>query len=61
MPKSRKIQVSIERTQSKIYILRGRRVMLDADLAELYGVATRVLNQAVNRNHDRFRKNSCSS
>ncbi len=39
---------------SKIYLIRGRRVMLDKDLAELYGVETRVLNQAVKRNNDRF-------
>lgn len=35
-------------------MLRGARVMLDADLAELYGVQTKVLNQAVRRNADRF-------
>jgi hypothetical protein len=40
--------------QSKIYELRGRKVMLDRDLAELYGVETRALNQAVKRNLDRF-------
>lgn len=38
----------------RILLLRGQRVMLDADLAELYGVATKVLNQAVKRNVDRF-------
>jgi hypothetical protein len=40
--------------QSKIYEIRGCRVMLDFDLAELYQVETRVLNQAVNRNSKRF-------
>lgn len=40
--------------QDKIYLVRGHSVMLDSDLAELYGVETRVLNQAVNRNPDRF-------
>ena len=35
---------------SKIYILRNKKIMLDRDLAELYEVETRVLNQAVNRN-----------
>lgn len=40
--------------QSKIYEVRGQRVMLDRDLAEMYGVETRVLNQAVKRNIDRF-------
>lgn len=37
-----------------ILSIRGQRVMLDADLAVLYGVSTRVLNQAVKRNRDRF-------
>lgn len=40
--------------QSKIYEIRGVKVMLDKDLAELYGVETKVLNQAVKRNIDRF-------
>lgn len=40
--------------QSKIYEIRGQRVMLDRDLAELYQVETRVLNQAVKRNAERF-------
>jgi hypothetical protein len=39
---------------SKIYEVRGQKVMLDADLAVLYGIATKVLNQAVRRNKDRF-------
>jgi hypothetical protein len=38
----------------KIYFLRGTRVMLDSDLAKLYGVPTAKLNQAVQRNRDRF-------
>ena len=40
--------------QSKIHEIRGQRVMLDYDLAALYGVETRVLNQAVKRNIERF-------
>jgi hypothetical protein len=40
--------------QNKIYDIRGQRVMLDFDLAELYEVETRVLNQAVKRNNKRF-------
>ncbi len=40
--------------QSKIYEIRGQKVMLDRDLAEMYGVLTKVLNQAVKRNPDRF-------
>ena len=44
----------LELIQSKIYEIRGQRVMLDFDLAELFQVETRVLNQAVKRNIDRF-------
>ncbi|MBR4516929.1 MAG: ORF6N domain-containing protein, partial [Bacteroidaceae bacterium] len=40
--------------QNKIYEIRGQRVMLDFDLAMLYSVETRVLNQAVKRNAERF-------
>lgn len=43
-----------EIVEPKIFMIRGHRVMLDRDLAELYGVETRVLNQAVRRNVDRF-------
>jgi hypothetical protein len=45
---------SKEIIERKIFLIRGHRVMLDRDLAELYGVETRVLNQAVRRNDDRF-------
>jgi len=40
--------------EKMIYIIRGQRVMLDSDLAQLYGVETKALNQAVKRNLDRF-------
>ena len=40
--------------ESLILTLRGHKVMLDADLAELYGVPTKAFNQAVTRNADRF-------
>ena len=40
--------------QSKIYEIRGQKVMLDFDLAELYGIETKVLKQAVKRNLKRF-------
>ena len=43
-----------ERIESRIFVIRGKKVMLDRDLAELYGVETRVLNQAVKRNSKRF-------
>lgn len=40
--------------QSKIFLIRGKHVMIDRDLAELYGVETRTINQAVKRNEERF-------
>jgi len=49
-----KTLVPIERIASKIYLIRGLKVMLDRDLAELYGVETGMLNRAVKRNADRF-------
>ena len=45
---------NVESIRNKIYEIRGQRVMLDFDLAELYGVETRALNQAVKRNIERF-------
>lgn len=44
----------IQLIQNKIYEIRGQRVMLDFDLAAMYGVETRALNQAVKRNIERF-------
>ncbi|HBG27414.1 MAG: hypothetical protein A2Y10_19105 [Planctomycetes bacterium GWF2_41_51] len=46
--------VPIERIQQYIYVIRGCKVMLDSDLALLYGVETKVLNQAIKRNIERF-------
>ncbi len=46
--------IPVRRIERKILLLRGEKVMLDRDLAELYGVETKVLNQAVKRNVDRF-------
>ena len=46
--------VPIARIENRILLIRGHKVILDADLAELYGVETRVLNQAIKRNLDRF-------
>jgi hypothetical protein len=40
--------------EAMIYVIRGQKVMLDTDLAELYGVLTKNLNKAVKRNQDRF-------
>ena len=46
--------IPVERIEKAIYLIRGERVMLDRDLAMLYEVETRALNQAVTRNRDRF-------
>ena len=43
-----------ERIRDSILLVRGQKIMLDRDLAALYGLETRVLNQAVKRNRDRF-------
>jgi len=43
-----------ERIERKILLIRGQKVMLDADLAELYGVTTKRLNEQVRRNRKRF-------
>src|SRR6185295_16287195 len=48
--------VAVHRIERSILWIRGQRVMLDADLAFLYGVPTKVLNQAVRRNRERFPK-----
>ena len=45
---------AIDEIQSLIYVVRGKQIMIDSDLAFLYDVETRVLNQAVSRNIDRF-------
>ena len=47
-------QLSIDQVKSHIYSIRGTEVMLDRELAQLYGVETKVLNQAVKRNIQRF-------
>jgi len=46
--------VPVEVITNKIYLIRGKKVMLDRDLAELYGIETKVLKQAVRRNIKRF-------
>lgn len=51
----------IRSIQNRIYEIRGERVMLDFDLAALYEVETRVLNQAVKRNINVFQKVLCSN
>ncbi len=46
--------IPLEKIQNRIYLIHREKVMLDRDLAELYGVETRVLKQAVKRNIERF-------
>jgi ORF6N domain len=48
------LPVPVELVERRIYLIRGHRVMLDADLAALYQVATKAFNQAVQRNKERF-------
>ena len=45
--------------EKKIMVIRGQQVMLDRDLAEIYGVETKNLNKAMNRNKERFPVNFC--
>jgi len=46
--------VQVGRIQQRILLIRGEKVIIDADLAEFYGVPTKALNQAVRRNKERF-------
>ncbi len=46
--------MEIQLIQSKIYTIRGQKVMLDRDLSEMYGIETSALKQAVRRNIERF-------
>ena len=54
MGKKTELLLPVERITSKIYLLRNEKVLIDRDLAELYGVESRELNQAVKRNLERF-------
>ena len=51
---SKDLMIPDERIEKTILLIRGQKVIIDADLAELYGVTTKVLNQAVTRNDQRF-------
>jgi len=53
MPKKKAV-VPVGKIEQRILLIRGEKVIVDADLAEFYGVQTKVLNQAVKRNKDRF-------
>ncbi len=48
------VEIQVEQVEKAIYLIRGERVMLDRDLALLYGVSTKVFNQAVKRRAERF-------
>jgi|ERR1043165_2522988 hypothetical protein len=48
------VNIPVERLEQAIFLIRGQKVMLDRDLAGLYGVETRILNQSVRRNLERF-------
>ena len=54
MPKKPKSPIPIEQIDGMIRTIRGTRVMLDRDLAKIYGVPTKAFNQAVKRNRQRF-------
>ena len=55
MPRDKKASiVPLEHVVSRIFLVRGQKVMLDADLADLYGVTTKRLNEQIKRNIDRF-------
>lgn len=53
-PSPTRLSIVPQVIERRIYLLRGQRVMLDSDLAELYGVPTRRLNEQVGRNITRF-------
>lgn len=53
---SKELPLSSQEIENRIFTIRGLQVMIDRDLAELYGVETRALNQAVKRNIDRYPK-----
>ena len=54
MAKEKGLIIPIERIQQSIYLVRKQKVMLDKDLASLYGVTTKRLNEQIQRNIDRF-------
>ena len=53
-PARKQSLIPMEQIEPRILLLRGQRVILDADLAELYGVTTKRLNEQVKRNRGRF-------
>ena len=53
------IKYDIDNIKNLIYTIRGKQVMLDSDVAKLYNCETRIINQAVKRNIDRFPERFC--
>jgi len=51
---NKSLTVSIQLIERRIYLIRGQKVLIDFDLADLYGVSTKQLNQQVSRNKKRF-------
>jgi hypothetical protein len=54
MPRKKKPLIPVERIEHAILVIREHKVILDAELASLYGVTTKRLNEQVRRNKDRF-------
>jgi ORF6N domain len=60
MAKNQLIDMVVEhKILNKILVVRGEKVMMDRDLAVMYGIETKVFNQAVRRHIDRFQRISC--
>ena len=55
------VSLTEQEVEKRIIELRGTKVLLDSDVAMLYGVETRVLKQAVRRNEERFPEDICSN
>ncbi len=53
-PPAKKLAVPVTLIERRIYLIRGQKVTIDSDLAELYGVETKILNRGVRRNLERF-------
>lgn len=54
MPNFKPIIMELQLIQSKIYVIRGQKVLMDKHLAEMYGIETKRLKEAVKRNFKRF-------
>jgi ORF6N domain len=60
-PKNAEVMIPVERIERTILLIRGEKVILDVDLASLYGVTTKRFNEQIRRNEGRFPATSCSS